>query len=89
MFGFLVGGMVWFAVPFCMATTNGLAGRAITTHPSYSPLYIDDGASGSGLTPARVLSAILGHAHVCKPRQRSPQSRDSDSTAIAVKVEGV
>jgi len=59
-FGFLVGGMVWFAVPFCMATTNGLAGRAITTHPSYSSLYIDDGASGSGLTPARVLSAILG-----------------------------
>merc|ERR1719321_1025857 len=29
--GFLIGGMVWFAVPFCMATTNGLAGRAITT----------------------------------------------------------
>merc|ERR1719191_2259524 len=49
--GFLIGGMVWFAVPFCMATTNGLAGRAITTHPSYSSLYIDDGASGSGLTP--------------------------------------
>merc|ERR1719191_748593 len=59
-FGFLVGGMVWFAVPFCMATTNGLAGRAITTHPQLSTLYIDDGASGSGLTPARVLAAVLG-----------------------------
>merc|ERR1719271_2249483 len=58
--GFLVGGMVWFAVPFCMATTNGLAGRAITTPPQLTTTYIDDGASGSGLTPARVLSQILG-----------------------------
>merc|ERR1719456_418925 len=59
-YGFLVGSMVWFAVPFCMATTNGLAGRAITTHPQLLTTYIDDGASGSGLTPARVLSQILG-----------------------------
>jgi len=61
-FGFLVGGMVWFAVPFCMATTNGLAGRALTTHPSIErgPLYISAGDSGSGLTPARVMSHILG-----------------------------
>merc|ERR1719214_429429 len=59
-FGFLVGGMVWFAVPFCMATTNGLAGRALTTHPDLGPLYIDAGASGRGLTPARAMAHILG-----------------------------
>jgi len=59
-YGFLVGGMVWFAVPFCMATTNGLAGRALTMHPDLGTMYIDAGASGSGLTPARVLSHILG-----------------------------
>jgi len=59
-FGFLVGGMVWFAVPFCMATTNGLAGRAITAHPDLGPMYITAGASGSGLTPARVLSHVMG-----------------------------
>merc|ERR1719160_1011948 len=62
--GFLIGGMVWFAVPFCMATTNGLAGRALTTHPDiegkFGSYYIDAGASSSGLTPARVLSKILG-----------------------------
>jgi Na+/proline symporter len=58
--GFLIGGMVWFAVPFCMATTNGLVGRALTTHPDLTPLYIDAGSSGSGLTPARALSKILG-----------------------------
>jgi len=62
--GFLIGGMVWFAVPFCMATTNGLAGRALTTHPNidgqFGAYYIDGAASSAGLTPARVLSHILG-----------------------------
>merc|ERR1719353_1634718 len=58
--GFLVGGMVWFAVPFCEATTTGLIGRAITTHPQLSTLFIDAGSSGAGLTPARVLAHILG-----------------------------
>merc|ERR1719277_2955554 len=58
--GFLIGGMVWFAVPFCMATTNGLVGRALTTHPDLAPEYITAAISGSGLTPARALSKILG-----------------------------
>jgi len=62
--GFLIGGMVWFAVPFCMATTNGLAGRALTTMTNiggkYGAYYIDAGASGAGLTPARVLAETLG-----------------------------
>jgi Na+/proline symporter len=64
--GFLIGGMVWFAVPFCMATTNGLAARALTTHPdidgAFGAYYIDAGASSAGLTPARVLSKVLGPA---------------------------
>jgi Na+/proline symporter len=62
--GFLIGGMVWFAVPFCMATTNGLAGRALTTMTSIDgkigAKYITAGDSGAGLTPARVLSEVLG-----------------------------
>jgi len=41
-----------------------LAGRALTTHPdiegAFGAYYIDGGASSSGLTPARVLSHILG-----------------------------
>jgi Na+/proline symporter len=61
-FGFLVGGMVWFAVPFCMATTNGLAGRAITTHPKLTSMYITAKLSGDGLCPARVLAHIMGPA---------------------------
>merc|ERR1719401_3039276 len=43
-----------------MATTNGLVGRAMTTHPDLGPLYITASASGSGLTPARVLAHVLG-----------------------------
>jgi len=62
--GFLIGGMVWFAVPFCMATTNGLAGRALTTHTNINgqigAYYINGDASSAGLTPARVLAQILG-----------------------------
>jgi len=52
--------MVWFAVPFCMATTTGLAGRALTMHPALGTLYITAASSGAGLTPARVLAHILG-----------------------------
>jgi len=58
--GFLIGGMVWFAVPFAMATSTGLAGRALTMHPALEPLYITAAASGAGLTPARVLAHVLG-----------------------------
>ncbi len=58
--GFLIGGLVWFAVPFCMATTTGLAGRALTMHPELGPAYISAAASGAGLTPARVLSKVMG-----------------------------
>ncbi|CAE8664969.1 unnamed protein product, partial [Polarella glacialis] len=38
--GFLIGGLVWFAVPFCMTTTTGLASRALTMHPELGPAYI-------------------------------------------------
>ncbi|CAE8681005.1 unnamed protein product [Polarella glacialis] len=44
--GFLIGGLVWFAVPFCMTTTTGLASRALTMHPELGPAYIFAAASG-------------------------------------------
>ncbi|CAE8674245.1 unnamed protein product [Polarella glacialis] len=58
--GFLIGGLVGFAAPFCMATTTGLAGRALTMHPELWPAHISAAASGAGLTPARVLSKVMG-----------------------------
>ncbi|CEM11925.1 unnamed protein product [Vitrella brassicaformis CCMP3155] len=56
--GFLIGGLVWFAVPFGMATTMGLAGRAIATEWGWD--FISAEAAGAGLVPARVLTASLG-----------------------------
>ena len=32
MWGFLIGGLVWFAIPFSFATTMGLAYVALGTH---------------------------------------------------------
>lgn len=62
--GFLIGGLVWFAVPFCMATSNGLAARALTMHPdingAHGSMYISSAASAAGLTPAKVLTHIMG-----------------------------
>merc|ERR1719337_686280 len=61
---YYIDGLVWFAVPFCMATSTGLVARAFTTHTDINgklgAYYIDGGASGSGLTPPRVLVKQMG-----------------------------
>lgn len=36
--GYLIGGLAWFTIPFCLATTFGLAARALETDPSF-PTY--------------------------------------------------
>lgn len=51
--GYLLGGIAWFAIPFSMATTLGLAGRAFD-------LPITMGESGSGLVPPAVAVHLLG-----------------------------
>jgi len=63
--GFLIGGVVWFAVPFCMATTLGLAGRALTLWKDDTGVitghrFITADDSSNGLTPIVVVSRILG-----------------------------
>ena len=51
--GYLLGGMAWFAIPFAMATSLGLAGRALD-------LPITAGESGSGLVPPAVAVHLFG-----------------------------
>ena len=51
--GYLLGGMAWFAIPFCMATTLGLAGRALDL-----PITLTE--SGNGLTPPAVGTHLMG-----------------------------
>ena len=56
--GYLLGGVAWFAVPFCMATAMGLAGRALDL-----PLTADE--ANSGLVPPAVAVHIMGAGGKC------------------------
>merc|ERR1719199_1955765 len=51
--GYLLGGMSWFAIPFSMATTLGLAGRALD-------LPITSTEAGGGLVPPAVATHLMG-----------------------------
>eukprot|EP00882_Tetradesmus_deserticola_P003386 GHRQ01003582.1.p1 GENE.GHRQ01003582.1~~GHRQ01003582.1.p1 ORF type:complete len:665 (+),score=225.71 GHRQ01003582.1:267-2261(+) len=51
--GYLLGGLCWFAVPFTMATSMGLAARAMNL-----PVTIAE--SNAGLIPAAVAQELLG-----------------------------
>lgn len=51
--GYLLGGIAWFAIPFSMATTLGLAGRALDL-----PITMDE--SAQGLVPPAVAVHLLG-----------------------------
>ncbi|XP_064598785.1 uncharacterized protein LOC135465474 [Liolophura sinensis] len=56
--GFLSGGIAWFAVPFSLATTMGLAYIALSTRQG-SPLLTADQVD-SGLVPCVVAQQLLG-----------------------------
>jgi len=51
--GYLLGGISWFSIPFTMATTLGLCGRALD-------LPITSTESGNGLVPPAVATHLLG-----------------------------
>jgi SSS family transporter len=53
--GFLIGGLAWFAIPFALATTLGLA--AVATNVSLTPDQIEN-----GLVAPTAASLILGDA---------------------------
>ncbi len=53
--GFLIGGLAWFAIPFALATTLGLA--AVATNVSLTPEQIEN-----GLVAPTAASLILGDA---------------------------
>jgi SSS family transporter len=51
--GYLLGGICWFAIPFSLATSLGLASTALM-------LPITSGEAGSGLVPPAVATHLLG-----------------------------
>ncbi|XP_048249148.1 urea-proton symporter DUR3-like [Haliotis rufescens] len=56
--GFLCGGIAWFAVPFCLATTMGLAYIALSTSQGGPLLTADD--VDAGLVPPVVAQKLFG-----------------------------
>jgi Na+/proline symporter len=59
--GFLIGGMVWFSIPMFMATTFGLAGRALAMGSgAYNTFWIGSSQANDGLVPAIVIGEVLG-----------------------------
>jgi hypothetical protein len=53
--GYLLGGLCWFAIPFSLATSLGLASTALM-------LPITAGEAGSGLVPPAVATHLMGNA---------------------------
>lgn len=53
--GYLLGGICWFAIPFSLATSLGLASTALM-------LPINAGEAGSGLVPPAVADHLMGDA---------------------------
>ena len=53
--GYILGGMVWFAIPFALGTSLGLAGTALNVD-------ITADEAGSGLVPPAAAIAMLGQA---------------------------
>ncbi|XP_069105812.1 uncharacterized protein [Argopecten irradians] len=58
--GFLVGGVCWFAIPFALATTTGLAYIALGTTQN-GPLLTEDQVN-AGLVPPAVAQRLLGRS---------------------------
>ncbi|ESO83679.1 hypothetical protein LOTGIDRAFT_169159 [Lottia gigantea] len=56
--GFLLGGMAWFAIPFTLSTTMGLAYVALSTRQG-QPL-LSEAEVGAGLVPPIVAQSLLG-----------------------------
>lgn len=61
--GYLIGGLAWFSIPFCFATTAGLAALALeTTYPGFPtyPNRIPKADVSAGLVLPYAAQALLG-----------------------------
>jgi len=59
---YLVGGLAWFAIPFTLATTMGLAAIALESSPSWPtfPNRLDPADVSAGLVVPAAATALLG-----------------------------
>lgn len=56
--GYMIGGLAWFSIPFCLATTFGLAARAMQGTPQMHTLTTEDISQGLALPYAA--QALMG-----------------------------
>ncbi|CAG8629731.1 8933_t:CDS:2, partial [Ambispora leptoticha] len=57
---YLIGGLAWFAIPFTLATTMGLAGVALESSPSSGWQTLSDEDVSAGLVVPNAATALLG-----------------------------
>lgn len=60
--GYLLGGLAWFSVPFCFATTLGMVALALRHDPDYPtyPELLTSAQVGAGLPAPAAAYALLG-----------------------------
>lgn len=58
---FLIGGLSWFAIPFCFATTLGLAAVALS-HGSNPLITLTAAEVSAGLAAPKAAGAVLGQS---------------------------
>ncbi|EDK38803.2 hypothetical protein PGUG_02901 [Meyerozyma guilliermondii ATCC 6260] len=60
--GYILGGLAWFSLPFCLSTTMGLAAAGLETHPSFPtfPDLMSAEEIGAGLVLPYAASGVDG-----------------------------
>ncbi|EDK40401.2 hypothetical protein PGUG_04499 [Meyerozyma guilliermondii ATCC 6260] len=64
--GYILGGLAWFSLPFCLSTTMGLAAAGLETHPSFPtfPDLMSAEEIGAGLVLPYAAQALMGRSGV-------------------------
>lgn len=64
--GYILGGLAWFTLPFCLATTLGNAASALETNPVFPtyPSLMSAEQVGAGLTMPFAAEALMGRGGV-------------------------
>ena len=60
--GYMLGGLCWFSIPFCLATTFGLVARALQNNPAFPtyPRAMTADEVNAGLAVPFAAQALLG-----------------------------
>lgn len=69
--GYMMGGLCWFSIPFCLATTFGLVARALQSNPAFPtyPRAMTTEEVNAGLAMPFAAQALLGKVsppHQCR-----------------------